>query len=131
MYQIFEYIYSLIVILIAIRNILMKVIKFCRKIKFVNIFKFFSTIIFINQTILLSIDYLKYETVIDLKLIWYVVKSNSNPAISLCLKSSRFYSAQNESSLILDRIGKIDCSVETCMKNIEYSCEKGSIHTVN
>ncbi len=133
MYQIFEYIYSLIVILIAIRNILMKVIKFCRKIKFVNIFKFFSTIIFINQTILLSIDYLKYETVIDLKLSGYLEKHNleSNPAISLCLKSSRFYSAQSESSLILDRIGKINCFVLNCMKNIEYSSEKGSIHTVN
>ncbi len=115
MYQIFECLYSVIVILIAIRNILSKVIKFCRKIKFINIFKFFSTIIFINQTILLSIDYLKYETVIDLKLLVVVhgkqYNLDSYPAISLCLKSSRFYSAKNESSLILDRIGKINCSI--------------------
>ncbi len=122
MYQIFEYLYSVIVILIAIRNILAKVIKFCRKIKFIKIFKFLSTIIFLNQTILLSIDYLKYETVIDLKLT-YVYYPDSNPAISLCLKSSRFYSAQNESSSILDRIGKITCYLINCKKNLEYSFE--------
>lgn len=113
MFQIFEYLYSVIVILIAIRNVLVKVIKFCRKFGFIKIFKIFSIIIFINQTILLSIEYFKYETVIDLKLIPYdeTFGSDSNPAISLCLKSSRFYSAQNESSLILDRIGKINCSI--------------------
>jgi hypothetical protein len=122
MYQIFEYLYSVIVILIAIRNILAKVIKFCRKIKFINIFKFFSTIIFLNQTILLSIDYLKYETVIDLKLTEPFHFIN-NPAISLCLKSSRFYSAQNESSSILDRIGKITCYLINGKKNLEYSFE--------
>jgi hypothetical protein len=123
MYQIFEYLYSVIVILIAIRNILSKVIKFCRKIKFINIFKFFSTIIFINQTILLSIEYLKYETVIDFKLILLNqhYELDSNPAISLCLKSSRFYSAKNESSLILDHIAKIYCYVYNGRKNIEYS----------
>ena len=123
MYQIFEYLYSVIVILIAIRNILVKIIKFCRKIGFINIFKIFSTIIFINQTILLSIEYFKYETVIDLKLIPYdeTFGSDSNPAISLCLKSSRFYSAQNESSLILDRIGKINCKLFNGKKNLEFS----------
>jgi hypothetical protein len=122
MYQIFEYLYSVIVILIAIRNILAKVIKFCRKIKFIKIFKFLSTIIFLNQTILLSIDYLKYETVIDLKLT-HAYDLGGNPAISLCLKSSRFYSAQNESSLILDRIGKITCYLINGKKNLEYSFE--------
>jgi hypothetical protein len=113
MYQIFEYLYSVIVILIAIRNILVKVIKFCRKIGFIKIFKIFSTIIFINQTILLSIEYLKYETVIDLKLIKYseTIGLDSNPAISLCLKSSKFRSSKNESSLILDRFRKINCSL--------------------
>jgi hypothetical protein len=121
MYQIFEYLYSVIVILIAIRNILAKVIKFCRKIKFIKIFKFLSTIIFLNQTILLSIDYLKYETVIDLKLIEVI--NSDFPAISLCLKSPRFYSAQNESSLILDRIGKITCYLMNGKKNLEYSFE--------
>jgi hypothetical protein len=124
MYQIFEYLYSVI-------NL---VTKFCRKIKCINIFKFFSTIIFIHQTIHLTIDYLKYETVIDLKLLGEVrpfeTYSPSNPyhpAISLCLKSWRFYSAQNESSLILDRIGKIDCIlgriVTNGRKNLEYSSE--------
>jgi hypothetical protein len=123
MYQIFEYLYSVIVILITIRNILSKVIKFCRKIKFIKIIKFFCTIIFINQTVLLSIEYLKYETVIDLKLFgdYILYDSDSNPAISLCLKSSRFYSAQNESSLILDRIGKINCKLFNGKKNLEYS----------
>ena len=119
MYQIFEYLYSVIVILIAIRNILVKVIKFCRKIKLINILKFFSTIIFIYQTILLSNDYLKYETLIDLKLngwrIW-----GGNPAISLCLKASRFDVSKNESLLILDRIGPINCSV-LGRKNLQYS----------
>jgi hypothetical protein len=125
MYQIFEYLYSVIVILIVIRNILVKVIKFCRKIGFINIFKIFSTIIFIYQTILLSIEYFKYETVIDLKLIPFLRpnESDSNPAISLCLKSSRFLSSNNESSLILDRIGKINCIVANCKKNLEYSPE--------
>ncbi len=125
MHQIFEYPYSVIVIFIAIRNILAKVIKFFRKIKFIKIFKFFSSIIFIYQTILLSIDYLKYETVIDLKLIGKqnYFTNNSNPAISLCLKSSRFYSAKNESSLILDRIGKINCDVSDGRRNLEYSSE--------
>jgi hypothetical protein len=122
MYQIFEYLYSVIVILIAIRNILAKVIKFCRKIKFINIFKFLSTIIFLNQTILLSIDYLKYETVTDLKLT-DTFKYDNSPAISLCLKSSRFNSAQNESSLILDRIGKITCHMAVGKKNLEHSSE--------
>jgi hypothetical protein len=120
MYQIFEYLYSVIVVLITIRNIIAKVIQFCRKIKFIKKFKIISTIIFINQTILLSIDYLKYETVIDLKLVSQM-KLISPPAISLCLKSSRFYSIKNESSLILDRIGKIKCEIENGMKNIEYS----------
>ncbi len=123
MYQIFECLYPVIVILIAIRNILAKVIKFCRKIKFINILKFFSTIIFINQTILLSIDYLKYETVIDLKLISKAYNLDSYPSISLCLKSSRFYSAQNKSSLILDRIGNITCELFNGRKNLEYSSE--------
>ncbi len=130
MYQIFEYLYSVIVILVVIRNILAKVIKFCRKVKFINIFKFFSTIIFILQIIHLSIDYLKYETVIDLKLHGERKSSAShhpnnayNPAISVCLKSSRFNSAQNESSLILDRIGKINCASANGRKNLEYSSE--------
>jgi hypothetical protein len=122
MYQIFEYLYSVIVILIAIRNILAKVIKFCRKIKFINILKFFFTIIFLIQTILLSINYLKYKTVTDLKLTEPFHLDNY-PAISLCLKSSRFYSAQNESSLILDRIGKITCYLINGKKNLEYSFE--------
>jgi hypothetical protein len=123
MYQIFEYLYSVIVILIAIQNILVKVIKFCRKIGFIKIFKIFSTIIFIHQTILLSIEYFKYKTVINLKVI-PLYKSNesySNPAISLCLKSSRFLPSKNESSLILDRIGKIDCTVVGGRKNLKYS----------
>jgi hypothetical protein len=119
MYQIFEYLYSVIVILIAIRNISVKIIKFCRKIEFFKIFKIFSTIIFINQTILLSIEYLKYETVIDLKLDRFE-EMDSNPAISLCLKSSRFWSSKNESSLILDRIGKIYCTVFKGRKNLKY-----------
>jgi len=124
MYQIFEYLYSVIVILIAIRNILVKVIKFCQKIGLIKIFKIFSTIIFINQTILLSIEYLKYETVIDLKLMSAKDKVlDSFPAISLCLKPSRFWSSKNESSLILDRIGKINCIVANCKKNLEYSPE--------
>jgi len=128
MYQIFEYLYSVIVILIAIRNILVKVIKFCRKIKFIKIFKFFSAIIFIHQTILLSIDYLKYETVIDLKLIGRGLEYNqnnldSNPAISLCLKSSRFWSSKNESSLILNRVGEINCTAPDGRKNLKYSTE--------
>jgi len=121
MYQIFEYLYSVIVI--TIRNILAKVIKFCRKIKFIKILKFFSTIIFIYQTILLSINYLKYETVIDLKLIDKQHNLDSNPAISLCFKSSRFYSAQNESSLILDRFREINCFVFTGRKNLKHSFE--------
>jgi hypothetical protein len=123
MYQIFEYLYSVIVILIAIRNILAKIIKFCRKIGFIKIFKIFSTIIFIHQTILLSIDYFKYETVINLKLIshFQTIESDSNPAISLCLKSSKFRSSKNESSVILDRIGKINCRVFKGRKNLKYS----------
>jgi hypothetical protein len=121
MYQIFEYLYSVIVILIAILNLLVKIIKFCRKIGFINIFKIFSTIIFINQTKLLSIEYLKYETVIDLKLMNNNAKEMvSSPAISLCLKSSRFWPSKNESSLILDQIGKIDCRVYDGRKNLKY-----------
>jgi hypothetical protein len=122
MYQIFEYLYSVIVILIAIRNILVKVIKFCRKIGFIKIFKIFSTIIFINQTIFLSIKYFKYETVVNLNLIRHLetIGSDSNPAISLCLKSSRFWSSKNESSLILDQIGKIQCSLFNGRKNLKY-----------
>ncbi len=121
MYQIFEYLYSVIVI--AIRNVLVKVIKFCRKFGFIKIFKIFSTIIFINQTIQLSIKYLKYETVIDLKLIPYseTIGSDINPAISLCLKSSRFWSSKNESSLILDRIGEINCGILYGRKILKYS----------
>jgi hypothetical protein len=122
MYQIFEYLYSVIVILIAIQNILVKIIKFCQKIGFIKIFKIFSTIIFIHQTILLSIEYSKYETVIEIKLIPVskTVGSDSNPAISLCLKSSRFWSSKNESSLILDRIGKIYCREFKGRKNLKY-----------
>jgi hypothetical protein len=124
MYQIFEYLYSVIVILIAIRNILVKVIKFCRKIGLIKIFKIFSTIIFIHQTILLSIEYLKYETVIDLKLMSAKDKVlDSFPAISLCLKPSRFWSSKNESSLILDRIGKINCHSISGRKNLKNSPE--------
>ncbi len=126
MYRIFEYLYSVIVILIDIRNISAKVIKFCRKIKFIKICKFFSMTIFTHQTILLSISYLKYETVIDLKLIGKQHNLDSNPAISLCLKSSRFYSDQNVSSLILDRIGKIKCEIVNGRKNLEYSTKKNN-----
>jgi hypothetical protein len=82
--------------------------------------------IFTHQTILLSISYLKYETVIDLKLIGKQHNLDSNPAISLCLKSSRFYSDQNVSSLILDRIGKIKCEIVNGRKNLEYSTKKNN-----
>jgi hypothetical protein len=117
MYKIFEYLYSVVVIAI---HILVKVIKFCRKIGFIKIFKIFSTIIFIYQTIQLSIDYFKYETMADLNP-FKPTESDSNPAISLCLKSSRFWPSKNESSLILDRIGKINCKVFNGRENLKYS----------
>jgi hypothetical protein len=61
----------------------------------------------------------------DLKINGYGKKHylDSNPAISLCLKSSRFYSPQNESSLILDRIGKINCIASNGRGNLECSSE--------
>jgi hypothetical protein len=63
--------------------------------------------------------------VIDLKIIGYGKQYylDSNPAISLCLKSLRFNSDQNESSLILDSIGKIKCGIINGRKNLEYSSE--------
>jgi len=68
----------------------------------------------------LTIDYLKYETVIDLKLI--ALKSgehlDSNPAISFCLKPSSFYSGINETSSIIDSIGEISCRMFTSMTDV-------------
>ena len=57
------------VILMAIRNTWAKLIEFCQSIKIINVFRLFATIIFIYQTILLTINYLNFESVIDLKLI--------------------------------------------------------------
>ena len=71
-----------------------------------------------NQSILLLIDYLKYETVIDLSLIKVDWGKDlySNPAITLCSKSSRFDSENNENSSIRDLFGEMSCTAEYGMK---------------
>jgi hypothetical protein len=67
----------------------------------------------------LTIDYLKYETVIDLKLITLKPKHlDSHPAISFCLKPSSFYSGINETSPIIDSIGEISCRMFTGMTDV-------------
>jgi hypothetical protein len=93
----------------SFRNTLSRIIKFCRSITILTIFKIFATIIFTHQTILLSIDYLKYEAIIDLKLNRYSTRDyDSNPSISLCLKPMRFYLEKNRSSTIKDQIGLLE-----------------------
>jgi hypothetical protein len=51
---------------------------------FNRIFKIFTFIIFTQQSILLLIDYLKYQTVIDLKIV--LQDYYYNPAIIFCMK---------------------------------------------
>jgi hypothetical protein len=117
MNKLLKYLSSFIVIFNSIRNILLKI----NKPRIIKILKIVSTFVFLRQSILLLNDYLKYETVIDLKLI----DSNwgkdleSNPAITLCLKSSRFHSEKIENSSIMDRIGNITCTA-TSGKKIFY-----------
>jgi hypothetical protein len=118
MNQLLEYLSSFIVILKAVRHIFKKIIKFCNTTRIIKFLKIISTIVFLNQSILLLIDYLKYETVTDLSLIGTESKKDlfSNPAITLCSKSSRFHSENNENSSIKDLFGEMTCSVIDSMK---------------
>jgi hypothetical protein len=84
-------------------------IEFYRSIKIINLFKIFATIIFIHQTILLTIDYLNFETMIDLKIIeaFRVNNFERHPAISLCLKWSPFYRKNISKTTVRDNFGQI------------------------
>ncbi len=99
---------NIINILIIIQKFFLKSFKTCRSIKLIRFLKLLSTIVFINQTILLTIKYLKYETVIDLKLMEEINKYS--PAFSLCLRSKLFGSDFGNST-ISDYIGKVTCEI--------------------
>jgi hypothetical protein len=74
------------------------------------LFKIFSLIIFIHQSISLSIDYLKYETVIDLKLV--SPDFNYNPAITLCIDSKNLYHwERTENATISHDFGTLICDL--------------------
>jgi hypothetical protein len=113
MHQIFVNLSSVMVLFVTFRSICSKIIKIFRSIPIINIFKIITTIIFISQAILLTIDYLKYESVIDLKLfsMTEIVKklNDSSPAISLCLKSSKLNFDANQSITIRELIGELEC----------------------
>ncbi len=80
------------------------------KLLFTRIFKIFSSIIFIHQSISLSIDYLKYETVIDLKLV--DPDFNYNPTITLCIDSKNLYhSERTENTIISHDFGNLICDL--------------------
>ncbi len=99
-----------IFILIVIQKCLLKAFKICRSIKLIRFLKLLSTIVFTHQTILLSIDYLKYETNIEFKLAIETMKYS--PAFSLCLRSKSFGSDFGNSS-ISDLIGKVNCKISS------------------
>jgi hypothetical protein len=84
------------------------------EINLITVFKIFASIVFIYQSILLTIDYLKYETVIDLKLVPQY--EHSFPAISFCLKSKfgsfRIESGKSANFTISDRFGEIFCEID-------------------
>jgi hypothetical protein len=118
MNQLLEYLSSFIVILNAIRHIFKKIIKFCNTTRIIKFLKIISTIAFLNQSILLLINYLKYETVNDFSLIKTVWEKDlfSNLAITFCSKSSRFHSENYENSSIRDVFGKMTCTAYAGMK---------------
>ena len=118
MNQLLEYVSSFIVILKAIHHIFKKTIKFCNTIRIIKFLKIISTIVFLSQSILLFINYLKFETVIELSLIKTITEKDldSHPAITLCSKWSRFDSENNENSSIRDLFGEMSCTAEYGMK---------------
>jgi hypothetical protein len=78
------------------------------KLLFTTIFKIFSLIIFIHQSISLSIDYLKYETVVDLKLVRGF--DRDFPSITLCINSKNLYhSERTENTTISHDFGNLIC----------------------
>lgn len=101
----------------SIRNNWAKMVEFYRSIKIINLFKIFAMIIFIHQTILLTINYLNFETMIDLKIIEAMRVNNfeRHPAISLCLKSSPFYHKNISKTTVRDNFGQIICKSGNCM----------------
>ncbi len=116
LHQIFNYFSSLKILFITIYKILIKIFKSCRSIPILNVFKIFTTIIFITQTTLLTIDYTKYEVIINWNLIdalyetYHKIKER-HPSMSLCLKPSKNYSQKNLNSRIRDEMGHLTCTV--------------------
>jgi hypothetical protein len=99
---------NIIFVFKIVQKFLSKRFKICRSIPLINVLILLTTIVFIYQSILLSIDYLNYETVIDLKL-----KDGSisySPAISLCLRSKLLRSDFGNST-ISDYIGNVSCHI--------------------
>jgi hypothetical protein len=110
-------------------NILQKIFRKFSSKSLQKLFKLLTLIVFIYQTILLTIDYYKYETVVDLQLQRLSENSDflSIPAISLCVGN------KNESFKVNDRIfnkrkigekySKIVCQITTQdWSEIEKDC---------
>ncbi len=100
---------------IKIHHIYRKTIGICSLISLISLFKLLTTIAFIYQTIELTIDYLKYETVIDLKMIRIVDNRDIAITIYICVKPKqqifKFNSGKNLNSTIIDYYRlKNDCS---------------------
>ncbi len=99
---------NIIFIFKIVRKLWSKTFKIFRSIPLINVLKLLTTIVFIYQSILLSIDYLNNETVIDLKL--KEGSNNYSPAISLCLRSKLFRSGFGNLT-ISDDIGIPTCEI--------------------
>jgi hypothetical protein len=85
---------------IDFRGVKLKIKQKLKKKSFTRLVKLITFFIFIYQTIVLTIDYLKYETVIHWKMMDKFENQEYLPAISLCVDSK--YKIFFNESLILD-----------------------------
>jgi len=106
---------SIMTLFLQFRQILRQIIENLSSISLISIFKIFTTIVFTYQSILLSIDYLNYEVVTDIKL--SKIDYEHNPAISICIKTEheilRFNSERTENSTISEYFGKMLCLISS------------------
>jgi hypothetical protein len=99
---------NIVYIFTIIRKLWLKISRVRRLISLIRVFKVLTTIIFTYQSILLTIDYLKYETVIDLKLNKEL--NDYMPAISLCFRT-KLLKSDFENSTTKRILAKLLCRI--------------------
>jgi hypothetical protein len=98
---------NIIYMLKIIRKFWSKTSKVRRLISFISVFKVLTTNVFKYQSFLLSVDYLKYETVIDLKL----DDSYAHYSLAISFLRSKLLRSDFENLTITHYIGNVKCQI--------------------